>query len=58
MKKVKIRQEFHDINDYSKVYKVGEIHEFTNDRASHLIELGVAMKVETETNPKRSKKEK
>ena len=60
MGKVIIKKEFHDKNNYSKIYKVGEIHEFTSERISYLESLGlVALKEETiATNPKKSKKEK
>lgn len=59
MVKVKIKQEFHDIKNYSKVYLVDEVYEFPKERASRLIELGLVEKIEIETTTtKRSKKEK
>ena len=58
MVKVKVKQEFHDKNDYSKIYHIDEVHEFCKDRASHLIDLGIVEKVDTEATTKRSKKEK
>lgn len=57
MMKVKIKQEFHDIKDYSKIYHVDEVHEFHKDRALHLIDLGIVEKVDTEATTKRNKKE-
>ena len=58
MMKVKIKQEFHDIKNYSKIYHVDEVHEFCKERALHLIDLGIVEKVDNETSSKRSKKEK
>ena len=58
MVKVKIKQEFHDIKNYSKVYLIDEVYEFPKERASRLIELGLVEKIEIETTTKRSKKEK
>lgn len=38
--KVKILIPFHDKGNYAKVYKVGEIADFDDDRASRIIESG------------------
>lgn len=39
--RVKVKQIFRDINDYSVVYNAGEEREFIDSRAQHLISLGL-----------------
>lgn len=43
--KAKILREFHDKNDYGKVYKVDTIVEFTADRFRELKALGLVGEV-------------
>lgn len=39
--KLTIIKEFHDIEDFSHVFQVGEVVEFNNDRAKEIISLGL-----------------
>ena len=50
---VEIKQEFHDINDYTKVYKPGDVLEFDEERANRLLDAGLAVKY---TEPRTRKK--
>lgn len=56
---VRIKQEFHDRDNFSKVYPVGSVCEFDNGRAEELISKGLAEKVVnecTENRPKKARK--
>lgn len=39
---IRIKREFHDRNNFAKVYKVGDIVEFEKGRANRLISLDIA----------------
>lgn len=41
MKTVRVIQPFHDKNNYNKVYKVGEVVTFDDERANKLIALNL-----------------
>lgn len=43
---VRILVEFHDRDDFTKVYPVGETFNFDDERAEHLIGLGLVEPVE------------
>ena len=52
--KVKILREFHDKDDYRKVYKVDDIVEFSADRFRELKALGLVSEVRSK-EPKETK---
>lgn len=39
---VRIKQKFHDKDNYSKVYEIGDVCKFDNERAALLVSLGLA----------------
>lgn len=53
--KVEVKQEFHDINDYSQVYHEGDVVEFDEERAERLIAARIAVRY---TEPQRTKAKK
>lgn len=55
--KARILQEFHDKNDYRKVYKVDDIVEFSADRLRELKALGLVAEVR-QKEPKEPKETK
>lgn len=50
--KVTVLTDFRDKNNYSIVYKAGEVYDFDDARANALIIRGLAQKVEKERNKK------
>lgn len=58
MTAVKIIQEFHDKDRFSKVYLVGDVCEFDKSRAQSLISKGLvkAVSEEAQDKPKRGRK--
>lgn len=46
--RAKILQEFHDKDDYRKVYKVDDTVEFSEDRLRELKALGLVVEVRSE----------
>lgn len=46
--KLTIIKEFHDIEDFSHVFQVGEVVEFNNDRAKEIISLGLGEELHQE----------
>lgn len=54
MMKVRILVEFHDADDFSKVYAVGEEAEFGGERLAELLRLGYV----SQEKPKRVRKTK
>lgn len=42
--KLEVKQEFHDINDYSLVYHEGDVVEFDEERAQRLLDAKIAVK--------------
>ena len=49
--KVKVLQTFRDINDYSKIYSIGDVAEFADERGKKIIALGLAEKAEQPKKP-------
>ena len=43
--KISIIKEFHDIEDFSNIFKVGDVVEFDEERALSILELGLGIKV-------------
>lgn len=41
--KVKVIKEFHDKDNFAKVYKVNEVYEFENNRAKDIISRGLGV---------------
>jgi len=59
MTTVKIKQEFHDRDRFSKVYPAGSVCEFEDGRAEELISKGLAEMISKETvdsRPRRTRK--
>lgn len=59
MTTVRIKQEFHDKDRFSKVYPVGSVCDFEDGRAKELISKGLAEMVSNETGdskPRRLRK--
>lgn len=58
MTAVRIVQEFHDKDMFSKIYLVGDVCEFDESRAQSLISKGLAEAIseEVEDKPKRGEK--
>lgn len=46
--KLTIIKEFHDIEDFSHVFQVGDVVEFNNDRAKEIISLGLGEELHQE----------
>ena len=46
--KLTIIKEFHDIEDFSHVFQIGDVVEFNNDRAKEIISLGLGEKLHQE----------
>lgn len=46
--KVTVTSEFRDKDNYSVIYKAGQVYEFSDERAATLIARGLAQKVEKE----------
>lgn len=46
--KLKIIKEFHDIEDFSHVFQIGEVVEFKDDRAKEIISLGLGEELHQE----------
>lgn len=46
--KLTIIKEFHDIEDFSHVFKIGDVVEFKNDRAKEIISLGLGEELHQE----------
>lgn len=53
---VKVKQEFHDKDNFSKVYQVGSIHSFDDERAKNLVALGLAEVQDSDDKPRRGRK--
>lgn len=51
---VRIKREFHDKDNFAKVYKVGDVVELQNERAFKLMVLGV---VENATSKRKREKQ-
>lgn len=54
--RVKVKVEFRDKGNFSRMYNPGEVVSFDKDRAERIISLGLADAIETEEKPKRKKK--
>ena len=57
MAKVRVKAEFHDVNNYAVVYRVGNIYDFVDEaRVANIVRLGlgeiVAEKPEAKPEPK------
>ena len=52
MMNVRIKQRFHDKDNFMKVYETGDVCRFDTARAKYLIELGMAEVITTK--PKRN----
>lgn len=50
MKSYRVIKPFHDIRAFSKVYAVGEIIQFDDDRANRLLTLGLVEQVKPQRN--------
>lgn len=46
--KLKIIKEFHDIEDFSHVFQIGDVVEFKDDRAKEIISLGLGEEIHQE----------
>lgn len=47
--KLTIIKEFHDIEDFSHVFQVGDVVEFKDDRAKEIISLGLGEELHQES---------
>ena len=54
--KIEVKQQFRDINDFSKIYTPGEIVDFEEERAKNIIALKLGVAVE-KPKPKHKEKE-
>lgn len=54
--KVKVVNTFHDAKNFAKVYKTGDVVEFTDERAEALGRLGLVETFSEEEKPKRGRK--
>ena len=45
---VKIIKEFHDIEDFAHVFKVGDVIDFTDERAEEIIRIGLGSMIQSE----------
>lgn len=54
--KVEVTQAFHDKFNTSRVYKPGEVVEFEDERAQHMVNIGIAVPILEEQKKKTRKK--